>query len=139
VAPLAEARRQEVHADVEADLPEIWVDADMMRRVLVNLLENAIKYSNSGGAIETGVRLVEGIVEFWVQDRGPGIPADEQGHIFEKFARRQSTAEGAPGLGLGLAFCRLAVRAHEGTIEVESQEGRGTRFTVKLPSRSSAV
>jgi two-component system sensor histidine kinase KdpD len=111
----------------------------MMRRVLVNLLENAVKYSNSGSAIEIGVRPAEDIVEFWVQDRGPGIPTDEQAHIFEKFARRQSTPEGAPGLGLGLAFCRLAVKAHEGTIEVESEEGRGTRFTVKLPSRSIAV
>jgi PAS domain S-box-containing protein len=139
VAPLAEARRQAIHAEIPMDLPEIWVDADMMRRVLVNLLENAIKYSMPGSEIETGVRLDEHTVEFWVQDQGPGIPTAEQGHIFEKFARRDSTPESAPGLGLGLAFCRLAVKAHEGTIEVESQEGHGARFTVKLPSRSTAV
>jgi PAS domain S-box-containing protein len=139
VAPLAEARRQVIHAEIAAGLPEIWVDADMMRRVLVNLLENAIKFSKSGTAMEAGVRLVEHMVEFWVQDHGPGIPMDEQAHIFEKFARRQSTPEGAPGLGLGLAFCRLAVTAHEGTIEVESQEGHGARFAVKLPSRATTV
>jgi PAS domain S-box-containing protein len=139
VAPLAEARRQVIQVDIAAGLPDIWVDADMMRRVLVNLLENAIKFSKSGSRVETGVRLHEHMVEFWVQDQGPGIPADDQSQIFEKFARRESTAEGAPGLGLGLAFCRLAVKAHDGTIAVESQEGHGARFTVKLPSRATAV
>jgi signal transduction histidine kinase len=139
VAPLAEARRQVIHTEIAAGLPEIWADADMMRRVLVNLLENAIKFSKPGTAIEIGVRQDEHMVEFWVEDQGPGIPTEEQGHIFDKFARRESSPEGAPGLGLGLAFCRLAVKAHSGTIEVESQEGEGSRFFVRLPTRAAAV
>lgn len=135
VAPLAEARRQEIHAQIPSGLPEIWVDADMMRRVLVNLLENAIKYSPSGSAIETGVMRDEGTVHFWVRDHGPGIPLEDQARIFEKFARRGDMSDSTPGVGLGLAFCRLAVKAHDGTIEVESKEGYGARFIIRLPSR----
>jgi PAS domain S-box-containing protein len=139
VAPFAQSRRQTINAQIAAGLPGIWVDADMMRRVLVNLLENALKFSKAGTAVETGARLVADMVEFWVEDEGPGIPAEEQRRIFEKFSRRASTADGAPGLGLGLAFCRLAVHAHEGIIDVESQEGHGARFSVRLPPRATAL
>lgn len=139
VAPLAEARQQVIHAEIAAGLPDIWADADMMRRVLVNLLENAIKFSKPGTTIRTGVRLDVDMVEFWVEDQGPGIPTEAQAYIFEKFARRENSPEGAPGLGLGLAFCRLAVTAHAGTIEVESREGHGSRFMVRLPSGAPSV
>lgn len=139
VAPLAEARRQEIRAHVPAGLPELWADADMIRRVLVNLLENAVKYSRAGDAIEIGAARDESAVRFWVQDHGPGIPAEDQERIFEKFARRERTTDGPSGVGLGLAFCRLAVIAHDGTIEVDSKQGQGARFSVRLPSRAAAV
>jgi signal transduction histidine kinase len=108
----------------------------MIRRVLVNLLENAIKFSKSGSQVEIGASRSGKTVEFWVRDQGPGIPQADRGRIFEKFAR---LAPGAPtdGLGLGLTFCQMAVHAHGGRIRVESAEGSGSRFVVELPARAT--
>jgi signal transduction histidine kinase len=73
-----------------------------------------------------------------VKDNGPGIPASEQKHIFEKFAKLKVRAERRPsGLGIGLAFCRIAVQAHGGKIWVESQEGNGSRFIFTLPMKAA--
>jgi signal transduction histidine kinase len=100
--------------------------------LLINLVENAIKYSPAGGKIAVGVKVLDGWVDLWVQDSGPGIPAAEQEHIFEKFIRLR-TDRYPKGVGLGLAFCRLAVQAHGGKIWVESQENAGSRFRFTLP------
>jgi two-component system, NtrC family, sensor histidine kinase KinB len=134
--PAAGARQQTIRTQVEGKLPTLWVDGDMIERVLINLLENAIKFSRGGSEVAIGARAAAGTVEFWVQDQGPGIPAAEQQRIFEKFARL-SSGEASEGLGLGLAFCQMAVQAHQGTIRVESSEGQGSRFIVALPARST--
>jgi two-component system, NtrC family, sensor histidine kinase KinB len=133
VTPAATGRRQTIQTGIEKGLPTIQVDADMIRRVLINLLENAIKFSQESTEIEVGVGRARDSVEFWVQDHGPGIPASEQQHIFEKFGRFEGSAKRPPGLGIGLAFCRIAARAHGGTIRLESEPGKGSRFTVALP------
>jgi PAS domain S-box-containing protein len=133
ILPVAEAKGHLLQfAFAPGDLPQISMDADMIRRVMINLLENAIKYTRSGGRITISARPQGEQVLISVADNGPGIPAGEQQHIFDKFSRIQ--AEGRPkGLGLGLAFCRLAVEAHNGRIWVESQEGQGSSFHFTLP------
>ena len=139
VGPAAEARQHRIRRAVAAGLPELLVDGDMLRRVLTNLLENAIKFSRAGSEVEIGALRQGDAVQLWVQDQGPGIPPGDQQRIFEKFT---SLAGGRPpeaGLGLGLAFCQMAVQAHKGSIHVESQEGKGSRFVITLPLKPPDV
>jgi two-component system, NtrC family, sensor histidine kinase KinB len=125
-------KRQILRYDVPERLPDVWADPDMIRRVVTNLLENASKYSPQGNQIEIGTRQEGDQIVVWVGDNGPGIPASEHERIFEKFTRLK-TENGPKGLGLGLAYCRLAVQAHGGKIWVESEVGAGSRFTFTLP------
>jgi NtrC-family two-component system sensor histidine kinase KinB len=136
VQPLAEGKQQTLESHLPANLPAVWVDQDMVRRILINLLENANKFTPMQGHVRLGGMRDGDMVRLWVQDTGQGIPREAQDQIFEKFTRLQ--AERFPkGLGLGLAFCRLAVQAHGGNIWVESQEGKGSRFMFTLPVASS--
>jgi two-component system sensor histidine kinase KdpD len=128
-----------IRTSTAARLPQLLVDGDMIRRVLINLLENAIKFSKAGSQIDIGTRREGSAVEFWVQDEGPGIPAAEQQRIFEKFTRLAEGPQRPGGLGIGLAFCQLAVRAHGGVIHVESHEGGGSRFMFALPVKRRPV
>ncbi|NPA93134.1 MAG: GAF domain-containing protein [Chloroflexi bacterium] len=117
---------------VEDGLPDVLADHDMVRRVLINLLENAIKYTPSGGHIVVGAaREGENKVRFWVTDNGPGISEEDQKRIFNKYAR--GTRSQGKGLGLGLAFARLAIQAHGGEIGVHSRLGEGATFYFTLP------
>jgi signal transduction histidine kinase len=130
--PVISGRRQTLGADLPQGLPSIWVDEDMARRVLINLMENSSKFTPTGGALEVGARHEEGWVHLWVKDNGPGISDMEQERIFDKFTRvRGSTNK--TGLGIGLAFCRLAVLGHGGRIWVESDSGRGAVFHFTFP------
>jgi signal transduction histidine kinase len=132
VSPASEGRRQNIKTNLPERLPFLWVDAGMSHRVLVNLIENAIKFTPTEGNIEVGVKKAGDWLQFWVRDNGPGIPPAEQERIFEKFTRlRGKNIPG--GLGVGLAFCRLAVQGHGGRIWVESQDGKGTVFHFTLP------
>jgi len=133
VKPVAENKQQQAAATLPERLPQVYVDADMIRRVVVNLLENASRYSPTGSLIQLGAREEASQVRFWVQDNGPGIPATEHERIFSKFARLGTREPNSKGLGLGLAYCRLAVEAHQGKIWVESQPGSGACFIVTLP------
>ncbi len=133
VAPSAKGRRQTIEINVAGPLPHIWVDSDMIRRVLINLLENAIKYSKADTKIQVGAKKASAAVQFWVQDQGPGVPASDQKRIFEKFARIKAGGHRPTGLGIGLAFCRTAIQAHGGIIWIESEEGKGSRFVFTLP------
>jgi two-component system clock-associated histidine kinase SasA len=120
-------------SDLPAELPPIWVDEDMARRVLINLMENASKFSPAGGRIEVGARQEGSMVHMWVKDNGPGIPQAEQDHIFDKFIRLHGNNRPG-GLGIGLAFCRLAVVGHGGQIWVESNASQGAAFHFTFPS-----
>jgi PAS domain S-box-containing protein len=131
VHPLAEGKAILLRLDVPPRLPSVVVDVDMLRRVLINLMENAVKYSESAGAISVNAKVDEKVVTIGVKDTGPGIPFSEQGRIFQKFTRLQQS--GPKGLGLGLAFCKLAVEAHGGKIWVESEPGLGSTFTFTVP------
>jgi len=133
VLPIVENKNQEISVLVPKDLPGVWVDADMLRRVLTNLLENAVKYTPTGSKIYLGARLEDEMVLMWVQDTGPGIPPEEHERIFDKFTRLHGRG-GPKGLGLGLAFCRLAVEAHGGKIWVEDGPETGACFKFTLPT-----
>ena len=130
VRPFSESKEQKIRADLLHDLPNIFMDEDMIRRVVINLLENAIKYTPLGGKITVGGQQTHEGIQIWVQDTGPGIPPEKRDFIFDKFSRLHSEGN---GLGLGLAFCRLAVEGHSGRVWVESEDGEGSCFTFTLP------
>ncbi len=133
VEPSATGRQQKMENKALGVLPLIWVDVDMIHRMFINLLENAIKYTPVGGQIEIGAQTTGGTaVKFWVRDNGPGISNADRDRIFDKFTRlRGKNSPG--GLGVGLAFCKLAVLGHGGQIWVESELGQGTTFWLTLP------
>jgi len=112
----------------------VWIRADELRiqQVLTNLISNAIKYSPDGGRIRVAVESNSDAGSITVTDPGIGIEPDDLQRIFEPF-RRSASAERVPGVGLGLAVTRRLVIAHGGTINVQSQPGVGTTFTVELP------
>jgi signal transduction histidine kinase len=132
VQPMTESRHQALTKHLSDKLPMVWVDVDMIRRVLINLLENASKFSPPESKIQLGGKLEQDQVQLWVQDDGPGIPFIDQERIFDKFARLKEQ-NSISGLGVGLAFCRLAVQGHGGKIWVESQPGHGSKFILTLP------
>jgi PAS domain S-box-containing protein/excisionase family DNA binding protein len=124
---------------VEAAVPRLlgWWDAGRLERVLDNLLSNAIKYSPNGGEIVVEVTRVEEATGEWavvtVRDDGIGIPAADLPRIFERFHRGANVAGRIGGVGLGLAGVRQVVEQHGGTVTVDSREGEGSTFTVRLP------
>ena len=138
VLPSANGRRQEIKTEIAARLPSVFVDAEMIRRVIINLLENAVKYSHVETIIVVGANADGANVKFWIKDNGPGIPANARERIFEKFSRIKGK-DRPSGLGIGLAFCRLAVQAHGGKIWVESEEGKGSKFVFVLPVMEEKV
>jgi signal transduction histidine kinase len=132
VRPVSNSRRQTLKTNLPEQLPVVWVDEDMARRVLINLMENSSKFTPTGGALEVGAQPEDGWLHIWIKDNGPGIPPAEQERIFDKFTRLRG--KGKPGgLGIGLAFCRLAVHGHGGRIWVESDSGQGATFHFTFP------
>ena len=132
VRPMTDSRHQVLKSNLSGKLPPVWVDVDMIRRVLINLMENASKFTSPEGNIELGGHQDGEWVQLWVQDTGSGIPPIEQEHIFEKYTRLKGQ-DNVSGLGVGLAFCRLAVNGHGGKIWVESEVGKGSKFILTLP------
>ncbi len=118
----------------EAVLP-VAADKDRVRQILVNLVENAVKYSPDGGTIELGVKSIDGMALFRVVDEGMGIPGDEQPRVFEKFYRLDpNMTRGIGGTGLGLYICNELIERMGGRIWVESRQGKGSAFFFELPS-----
>lgn len=113
-------------------LPLLSADPLLIEQVLVNLLENAAKYSRGGSPIEVRARAAGEDVVVEVADRGPGVPEASRERVFEKFYRGAHVGVG--GIGLGLPICKGAVEAHGGTISVEGREGGGAVFRVTLPA-----
>jgi two-component system, NtrC family, sensor histidine kinase KinB len=137
VSVTADNKKQQVINQVSLELPEIQVDVDMIRRVIINLLENALKYTPADSTITIGAEAQGEKVYISVLDNGPGIPDEDQERIFEKFTRLHPN-EGPKGLGLGLAFCRLAIEKHGGKIWVESPDDGGACFKFTLPTAQKA-
>jgi two-component system, OmpR family, sensor histidine kinase KdpD len=124
---------------VEPDLPLLRFDYVQIAQVLVNLIENAVKYTLDGTPIVVAAHQIPGAIEISVHDDGPGIPPEHQLRLFDKFYRANA-ATNAPGAGIGLAISKGLVEAHGGSIWVESEPGSGTtfRFTLPLPPPSRA-
>jgi two-component system, OmpR family, phosphate regulon sensor histidine kinase PhoR len=121
-----------MEVDLPAGLPPVLADPPRLEQVLVNLLHNAIKYTQSGGRISATAAAFEDIVIFSVSDTGAGIPPENIDRIFERFYKvERSRAQG--GAGLGLAIARHIVEAHGGRIWAESEQGRGSTFFFSLP------
>ena len=119
--------------DVGSARTIVRADGERLRQVVANLVDNAVKYSPAGGEVAVRVWQQNGSVLISVSDRGPGIPKDGQGVIFEKFGR-VSGGGSKPGTGLGLYIARSITEAHGGTLAVSSAPGRGATFTVTLPA-----
>jgi two-component system sensor histidine kinase KdpD len=123
-------RGREVRTHVPGDLPLVPLDTVLIEQVLINLLENATKYTPAATPIDVGAASRKGIIEVEVADRGPGVSPEEAERIFEKFYRAR---EGTGGVGLGLTICRGIVNAHGGRIWVEPRPGGGASFRFVLP------
>jgi PAS domain S-box-containing protein len=135
VQPALERRNVQLKVEIAAVLPEVYVDPDMISRVFINLLDNASKYTPEAREITITVRPAdtEQRVLVSISDQGQGIPRQYRDVIFEKFRRIQGK-DAPKGMGLGLAFCRLAVEAHGGKIWVDDAPGGGARFNFTLPT-----
>jgi signal transduction histidine kinase len=141
----ARARQHELRLELSPGLPPTIADAQRVQQVLWNLLSNSIKFTPKGGRVYVRTRLSQDSspgedgtrprwIEVEVEDTGEGIPADFMPHIWERFRQADSTATRRHGgLGIGLSLVKELVEAHGGRIEAESEEGHGSRFTVRLP------
>jgi signal transduction histidine kinase len=120
----------------EIDQVLVCGDQDRLKQVFVNLVGNAIKYTQPGGEVVVGVGKQENRARITIKDNGPGIPAEDLPHIFERFYRGEKSrtrSRDGKGFGLGLSIAYWIVRNHSGQIEVSSKEGQGTTFCVWLP------
>ncbi len=138
--PLAAQKQITLQFDNPPDLPAVWADAEIVRRVLINLLDNGLKFTPAGGRVngrfqpeppltgqhEPGVRCL-------IQDSGPGIPPDFRSQVFDRYTRTNPGGALVRGAGLGLAFCKLAIEAHNGRIWVEDAPHGGSQFVFTLP------
>ena len=124
---------------IDDDLPTIYVNSDMISRVIINLFDNAVKFSKRGDTISLIAALTDAenpTIAFSVSDEGPGIPATYRKSIFDKFYRTPNNT--SKGMGLGLAFCRLAVEAHGGTIWADEAASGGAKFVFTIPVKEEA-
>lgn len=136
IRPLAGERNQTVELRVPSGPgPRLYGDRPRLDRALLNLVSNAQRYAPDGGRIEVGVDgPTDGVIRFWVTDDGPGISAEDQTHLFERFfvGRRNPDAP-QQSVGLGLPRALAIAQAHGGTIEVRSRPGEGSTFTLAVP------
>jgi two-component system sensor histidine kinase KdpD len=129
-----ELSQHRVRIDISRDFPLLKVDGFLIEQVLVNLLENAARYTPPGSEIEISAQASKGRAEIRVGDNGPGLPAGSESKIFDKFFRGATVApDGRRGVGLGLAICRAIVEAHGGRITAANRPGGGAEFTITLP------
>ena len=132
-------RDHTVNTAFPADLPLVLVDGVLLEQVVINLVENAMKYAPSGSTIDVSASAIDREIVVEVADRGPGIPSGEEARIFDKFYRGRLAREG--GVGLGLTICRGIVEAHGGRIWAENRSDGGAlfRFSIPLPDQQPSV
>jgi two-component system, OmpR family, phosphate regulon sensor histidine kinase PhoR len=123
-----------IDMDVSLEEVNIIADEDLLSQVWINLINNSIKFTPSGGSVHIGLRRHDGQIEFRISDTGIGIAAEDQAHVFERFYKAdRSRTRSSGGSGLGLSIARKTIEMHHGAIEVQSKLGAGTTFTVSLP------
>lgn len=125
--------KRQVDVDVPADLPWVNVEPALVEQVLLNLLENALRYTPSGSRISVAALADDGVVKVQVSDEGPGIAEREREKVFQEFFRGSRSNKRDGGVGLGLPICRAVVRAHGGTIQIRERSGGGTTVEFTLP------
>jgi two-component system sensor histidine kinase KdpD len=113
-------------------LPLLWIDAVLMEQVLVNLIDNAVKYTLPGSPIDIEARAMPSSCLLSIADYGPGIAKSQQSKIFDKFYRGNSETDQS-GVGLGLALCKAIVEAHGGIIRADNRIGKGAKFVIEMP------
>lgn len=131
--PEADEEQVKIIVEVHPDLPLLEADRDRIKQVVINLLNNAIKYNHPNGSVTMKAEGDEERITLSVEDTGVGIPETAIPRLFEKFYRVRESESKVTGTGLGLSICRQIVQGHRGTIEVKSQPGVGTIFIVRLP------
>ena len=158
VTPTARKKNVGLEAKVEPGLPELWADAERMRQVLLNLTENAVKFTPKGGTVTVSARLssmdAEGgedgglvllntkraSIEFRVADTGIGIPEGERERVFDAFYQVDSSSTREQGgTGLGLSIVKRLVDGHDGQIRVENNQPNGAVFVVLIPLRRATM
>ncbi len=145
VAKAVEAYRYEIqkdgfqlNLDLARDLPDTWADPNAITMALFNLLDNSLKYSGELKRIDVRVMKTNGTIDLSVADQGIGIPASDLPKIFDKFFRGSSPAvRRVRGSGIGLAITKHVAEMHGGEVLVESELGKGSTFTVRIPIRSA--
>ncbi len=137
--PLAYSRNQVLKVELPASLPMVSADGERLRQVVVNLLDNSFKFTPEGGRITLRAKKKGNTIIVEVEDTGPGIPVDQQQHLFEAPYRIKSENKRGSGLGLGLTLSKMLVELHGGKIWVESQEGKGSKFVFSVPLRSNTM
>ena len=124
----------DIQSDIQRDLPPVLIDREAMSQAISNLLDNAIKYSGKVKQISITTKTLESDLRIEIADHGIGIPRAEQARVFEKFYRvGNGLVHDVKGSGLGLSLVKHIIEAHNGTISVESDVGKGSRFTILLP------
>jgi two-component system sensor histidine kinase KdpD len=131
-----ELEHHSVRTDLPADLPLLHVEGELLTHVFVGLLENAVRHTPPGSAIEIAAHPSVDAVEITVADNGPGLPRESEEQVFEKFFRGRATSpDGRRGIGLGLAICRAVLRAHGGWITARNRPSGGAEFVVTVPCK----
>lgn len=131
-----DASRSAAGTKVVKPLYYVTADPDRLREVVINLFDNAVKYTDNG-KVSIGLTGDDNVVQLYVRDTGPGIPAEDLPHLFEKFYRvDNSTTRTIGGTGLGLFICRKIVELYQGRIWAESTFGKGSSFFINLPRLS---
>ncbi len=136
---LADAKRIEMRECVEAMHLWVYGDAPSLRRLFLILIDNAIKYSASGGKVSLALDSSDGFASFEIRDTGVGISESDLPHIFERFFRADKARSRQVGVGLGLAIGKHIIESHCGTANVDSTLGKGSLFRIRLPLISTDV
>ncbi len=133
ISPLLQGKGQNLNTDLPDSLPIIHGDGHRLEQVVLNLMNNAIKFTPEGGNISLKVRKQDTGLVIEVHDNGIGIAREEQARLFQPYSRLTADRQSHPGLGLGLALAKQVVELHGGKIWVESEPGKGSTFAFFLP------
>jgi len=134
--PIADKASIELHLDLREDVPDVWADRERIMQVLENLIGNALKFTPAGGRVIVGAGARAHDTLFWVADSGPGVPAEDLAHIFDRFW--QASRKDRRGTGLGLAIVRGIVERHGGRVWAESKPSQGATFFFTMPRADQA-
>jgi signal transduction histidine kinase len=133
--PAILSKAMHISTEITSDLPMLWADRARLQQILLNLISNAVKYTQPEGQVQVTAESRDAAIRIAIQDNGMGISPEDQTHIFERFFRvRRPETDSIEGTGLGLAIVKSLVEAHKGNITLESRLGEGTTFILSLPT-----